>query len=134
MWKYVAILVAFYILQSFMAYRQMNHFKRTILEVKDKGIPGLGVKKSKLGPGKVVVLVSDETGKIIIARMMSGISVFARFREKKEFCGYEIEELYNRDFKSKNERQAIQQALTQIREKLQKKDIAGNTSVPLEVM
>ena len=80
------------------------------------------------------MLVSDETGKIIIARMMSGISVFARFREKKEFCGYEIEELYNRDFKSKNERQAIQQALTQIREKLQKKDIAGNTSVPLEVM
>ena len=134
MWKYVAILVAFYILQSFMAYRQMNHFKRTILEVKDKGIAGLGVKKSKLGPGKVVVLVSDEAGRIIIARMMSGISVFARFREKKELCGYEIDELYNKDFKNKNERQVIQQALTQIREKLQKKDAVSNVSAPVEVV
>ena len=56
MWKYVAILVAFYILQSFMAYRQMNHFKRTILEVKDKGIPGLGVKKASLAQARSLCL------------------------------------------------------------------------------
>lgn len=117
-WQYALIIVAFYLLQVYMSYRQMEHFKRTILKYRDKGIMGLGVKKSRFGSGKVAVLVSDDKGNIIIAKIMSGISVFARFRNKADLIGKSIDDLLISLPEKGKEQIAIRGALLQIQEKL----------------
>ena len=117
-WQYALIIVAFYLLQVYMSYRQMEHFKRTILKYRDKGIMGLGVKKSRFGSGKVAVLVSDDKGNIIIAKIMSGVSVFARFRNKAELIGKSIDDLLISLPEKGKEQIAIRGALLQIQEKL----------------
>lgn len=117
-WQYALIIVAFYLLQVYMSYRQMEHFKRTILKYRDKGIMGLGVKKSRFGSGKVAVLVSDDKGNIIIAKIMSGVSVFARFRNKAELIGKSIDDLLVSLPEKGKEQIAIRGALLQIQEKL----------------
>lgn len=117
-WQYALIIVAFYLLQVYMSYRQMEHFKRTILKYRDKGIMGLGVKKSRFGSGKVAVLVSDDKGNIIIAKIMSGVSVFARFRNKAELIGKSIDDLLMSLPEKGKEQIAIRGALLQIQEKL----------------
>jgi len=118
LWKYVIVLMGFYVLQMYMAYRQMQHFKRTILDLRDQGVMGLGVKKSKLGQGRVVVLVSNPEGEISVARVMSGISVFARFREKKDLCGMHVDQLIALNSGKGKEQAAIREALLQIQQKL----------------
>ncbi len=101
-----------------MSYRQMEHFKKIILKYRDRGVMGLGVKKSKFGCGRVVILVSDDNGNISIAKMMSGISVFARFREKEELHGKNVAEIVdNKSIRTKEEF-VIRQAASQIQEKL----------------
>lgn len=123
MWKYVAVLVGFYLLQQFMAYRQMIHFKDTILAYRKQGVCGLGVRKSRLGFGKVVFLVSDASGRVVVARMMSGMSVFARFRAREDFVGTHVDALLARPFSGKREAAAVRQAAEQILAKLR----AGET-------
>ena len=118
MWAYVAILIGLYLLQSLMTYRQMKAFQCEILSLRNQGITGLGVKKGALRPGKVVFLVSNRQGQIIAARSMSGYSVFARFRKRNEWEGLDVLHFPLQKAKGKREREAVQQALIQIRAKL----------------
>ena len=116
--KLFIVLFIFYVVQMGMAYLQMEHFKKTILALRDKGIMGIGVKKGKIGKGHVVLLVSNGAGEIIEAKTMSGFSVLARFKEKKEAHGLHITKLLEMNNEKSREQVATKQALLQIQEKL----------------
>lgn len=115
--KFLFVLFGFYLLQTFFAFLQMQHFKKTVKELRVKGIIGIGVKKSKVYKGNVVILVSNKFGQILEAKVMSGFSVFARFKEKKEVCGIHFDELLAVTADKKKEA-AMNEALMQIKQQL----------------
>ncbi|TCS79955.1 transcriptional regulator GutM [Pectinatus cerevisiiphilus] len=114
------LLLAFvlYIAQCFFVYMQMNHFKATVRKLMDKGHVGIGVKKRKLSSGNVVVLVTDDSGQIIEAKQMKGVTLLARFKNIAKWEGKNYMELKQEALKEKKKNQALLQALTSLEEKL----------------
>ncbi len=103
-----------YVIQSLMAYLQITHFKKIVRELRTKGVIGIGAKKRKLMAGNVVILVSDPSGDIVEARIMQGISVFARFRNIEKFRGLSLYELREQTINKKQKDPALLDALNQL--------------------
>lgn len=81
MWiKLLTLIVLMWILQGVFAYFQIKNFQTKMKEMKKNGRVGIGTVKGRLGAGAIVILSVDRTGRIIEARKMTGISVFARFK------------------------------------------------------
>ena len=113
---FVALLL--YILQGILTYFQIKNYRRTVSELKMKGFIGVGTKKKKLGAGNIVILVSDESGKILEGQLMRGITVLARFRQLKDVSGLGIrtlkEKITNEDAKDTAMLDALQQIESQL--------------------
>lgn len=93
-WKpLMVIFVLSWILQGVLTYFQIKNYKERMSTLGSIGYLGVGRIKKKIGRGRILLLVSDETGKVIEAEEMKGISVFTRFKKKEELIGYKIDEL-----------------------------------------
>lgn len=80
MWVKLLLIAGFmWILQGVLTYFQIKNFQIKLKKMKEKGIVGIGTVKNRFGSGAIVILSVDETGRIIEAQKMSGVSVFARF-------------------------------------------------------
>lgn len=88
-------LVAFglFILQSFMAYLQINAYKHKVREMRPLGTLGLGTRKGRLVAGNITILAVDAQRRVVRCEKMEGISVFARFRPVKALEGRHIDEI-----------------------------------------
>jgi len=81
MWiKLLLIIGLMWILQGVLAYFQIKNFQTKMKEMKKSGRVGIGTVKGRLGAGAIVILSVDGVGRIVEARKMTGISVFARFK------------------------------------------------------
>ncbi|MFO7152318.1 MAG: transcriptional regulator GutM [Bacillota bacterium] len=111
--KLVGILAAVWILQGLLTYFQIKNLREKLRELKKKGRVGLGNSKGRLSPGCIVLIAVDGEGKIAEAYKMSGMSVFARFREFKDIKGLYLKELpiYLATLEKSSERKAIESAL-----------------------
>lgn len=87
----IFLLVCCWIIQIVLSYFQHKNYRKVINENKKRnsGYLGVGVSKAKfnLGQGIILIVVTDETDSILEFKEMSGITTFARFKEKKEFIG-----------------------------------------------
>ncbi|MDI3481606.1 MAG: glucitol operon activator protein [Tepidanaerobacteraceae bacterium] len=80
MWVKLLLIAGFmWVLQGVMTYFQIKNFQIELKKMKKKGITGVGSVKNVFGSGAIVILSVDENGRIIEARKMMGVSVFARF-------------------------------------------------------
>ncbi|WP_199616608.1 transcriptional regulator GutM [Paenibacillus alkalitolerans] len=117
-WGAVIILFAgMWMLQVALTFVQSKHYKLTIREMSayGPGFLGVGVAKRKLGVGSVIVLVTDLSGKVVEAREMTGVTLFARFRKNAELAGKSIEVLSKTE-DSSSRSDAIRMAVERIRE------------------
>jgi glucitol operon activator protein len=91
----ILVFVGMWMVQVVLTWRQSKHYSVTIREMSayGPGYLGVGVAKRKLGVGSVVVVVTDFTGKVVEAREMSGVTIFARFRKDVRLIGKSIEAL-----------------------------------------
>jgi len=89
----MVIFVISWILQGVLTYFQIRNYKDRMSILGKVGYLGVGRMKKKLGRGRILLLVSNESGEVIKAEEMRGISVFTRFKEKNELIGYKIDEL-----------------------------------------
>ncbi|MCR4431416.1 MAG: transcriptional regulator GutM [Tepidanaerobacteraceae bacterium] len=76
-----------WIFQGVLTYFQIKDLQVKLKKMKEKGIVGIGTVKNRFGSGAIVILSVDETGRIIEAQKMTGVSVFARFRHLPELKG-----------------------------------------------
>lgn len=108
------LLIGCWLLQIMMSYLQHKNYQKVINENKHRssGFLGVGVSKAKynLGKGVVLIVVTDESDNILDFREMSGVTVFSRFKVKKEFIGKKTSEIIN-EIKNKRRVQALEQAL-----------------------
>ncbi|WP_290768968.1 transcriptional regulator GutM [Halanaerobium sp.] len=112
----MVIFVISWILQGVLTYFQIRNYKDRMSTLGKVGYLGVGRMKKKLGRGRILLLVSNESGEVIKAEEMRGISVFTRFKEKNELIGYKIDELgknLSGDFK-----EVVEEAVESIRGQL----------------
>ncbi|MDQ0204623.1 transcriptional regulator GutM [Pectinatus haikarae] len=116
--KVLFVAFVLYIAQCFFMYIQMNHFKATVRELMSKGHVGIGVRKRKMSSGNVVVLVSDDSGMIIEAKRMKGMTLLARFKNVARWETRDFRELRQEAESEKKKDKALLQALESLEEKL----------------
>lgn len=111
----IFLLVSFWLMQFYLSIRQTKDYNRVIKEMKQyrSGHLGVGIARSKfnIGPGTVMIVVTNEEGTILDLREMSGISVFARFKANKKIIGQSITALSLASFR-KTQKRALSEALT----------------------
>ena len=113
---FIALLL--YILQMVFTYFQIKNFYRTISELKQKGIVGIGSKKRKLSAGNIIILVSNEFGDILEGHMMQGFSILARFKKIKYVSGLKVSEFKKIVVKENSKNTAMLDALQQLENQL----------------
>ncbi len=114
----ILIFAAFWMVQVVFTLKQRKHMQQTMNEVQSmhqSGYLGVGVSRAKfnMGPGVVMILVVDENNKIATIRILKGISVFAKFKQRTDYDGKDV---YEVEFSKKDKilRKAFQVALEQI--------------------
>jgi glucitol operon activator protein len=104
MWViFIAIFIVLWLLQLFMTRMQMKHYHQTVREMSNRfsGYLGVGVDRKRLGVGTILILVTDVEGIITDCRIMSGVTVFSKFKSCKRFKGLNILDLHLSSDKSK---------------------------------
>jgi glucitol operon activator protein len=102
MWGvFISIFIVLWLLQLLMTMIQVKHYRQTIQDMSKRvsGYLGVGVQKRKFGLGTILILVTDLEGIIIDCRIMSGVTVFARFRNCKRFTKGDIFHIFDQDIK-----------------------------------
>lgn len=122
--KLLFIALLLYVLQAILTYFQIKNYRSTVSIMRKKGFIGIGTKKKKLGAGNIVILVSDEAGKILEGQLMKGVSVLARFRDLKDFNGLEIGMLREKIINEDGKNTAVLDALQQLEDQLLKVKIS----------
>lgn len=92
------ILFALMIMQVIGTHFQIKAYRRAIHRLHKKGHIGIGGKRSRFGPGQIVIIACDGRGAITGGEMMSGMTVFSRFQEIPDISGksiYEMERRYS---------------------------------------
>jgi glucitol operon activator protein len=86
-------------LQTMAAWVQWRNFQRSLhraLDTHRDGFLGIGKSRPPLGFGTVVLLVVDPQQRVRQLQVMSGVSVFARFRDLPEYQGIALGDLPSR--------------------------------------
>ncbi|TYP56780.1 transcriptional regulator GutM [Thermosediminibacter litoriperuensis] len=119
MWvKILAIIGLMWILQGVLTYFQIKNLQGKIKELKKVGRVGIGSAKGRITPGNIVLIAADETGKILEAHRMSGMTVFARFKELEEMKGLYLWEVpYFLNDSDKGLKKAVENAVKTLKEK-----------------
>lgn len=86
-WIFAAAL-ALFVMQAIGSYFQIRDYKRAVRRVCKFGAVGVGQQKGFAG--KLVLIACDGQGFITSAEAMEGMTVFARFRPKKQAFGHEL--------------------------------------------
>jgi glucitol operon activator protein len=120
MWGvFISIFIALWLLQLLMTMMQVKHYRKTIQDMSKRvsGYLGVGVQKRKLGIGTILILVTDLDGTIIDCRIMSGVTVFSRFRNCKRFINRTIFNVLDQDNK---EQIPLEMAIEKIQQQMNK--------------
>lgn len=91
--KLVLIVFGMIFIQGLFAFVQIKNYNKKIHEMKQYGMVGIGMKKGRITPGRIVLLAVDKKGRIVRCERMKGFSVFARFREVDGLTGVELSDL-----------------------------------------
>ncbi|MCF6095722.1 transcriptional regulator GutM [Thermovorax subterraneus] len=111
--RLLGIIAAMWVLQGLLTYFQIKNLRDKLKELKKKGRVGVGNSKGRLSPGCIVIIAVDKGGKIAEAYKMSGMSVFARFKEFEDIKGLYLNELpfYLNSEENGSEKKAIESAI-----------------------
>ena len=91
---FFALIFGLISLQMLMGFFQVRHYQKTLSKWQGKGILGVGQKKGGFKPGEILILVYNRNeNRAVSVQRMKGYTIFANFREIKEYSGLSLEEL-----------------------------------------
>lgn len=111
-----AVVIVAYVLQLILGLQQLKHFNKTYLELRKKGRVAIGRRSGKIKSGTIVMFSVDDTGKVLDARKMQGVTVLAQFKMMPDYIGQDIHyfDAYNPLVRKEN--QLLQIAIEDARE------------------
>ncbi|NPV71606.1 MAG: hypothetical protein HPY55_13355 [Firmicutes bacterium] len=69
---------------------QARHYLAVVRELRGMGATGCALVKGRFSPGAVAVVAAGRDGRIVAARQMRGVSVFARFTPVPGLTGIDV--------------------------------------------
>lgn len=88
----ISVIIA-YIVQMYLGMKQVKNFNKHYVELRRKGKVLIGVNKGNIVSGTIILLSIDDQLKIIEAKKMQGVSVFAAFKSFDQVVGSYLQEL-----------------------------------------
>ncbi|HLS08209.1 transcriptional regulator GutM [Lentibacillus sp.] len=125
MWgTFIVVFASIWALQFLLTHFQVKHYQSEIgkLSRRDSGFLGTGYYKKWFGTGAIIVLVCDDNSRITDAKVMKGLTVFARFRDMKKLIGLNLEESKFVNFLPKKEHIALTNAIDMINKEMKKRE------------
>lgn len=88
---------AAYILQILLGLKQLKDFNETYSQLRKLGRVAIGRRSGKIKSGTIVMFALDETGKVLAAKKMQGVTVLSRFKDMPTYIGQDIHylDVYN---------------------------------------
>jgi glucitol operon activator protein len=114
--RFILLLPLVWAIQFLFMYPQTRHLRKELARVREVGgQTGMGAKRGWLGPGAMVILVGDDARRIMEARVMTGRTIFARFRSMDEVVGTGVDDEPFPDRRSRAVDEAFTMALKNLR-------------------
>lgn len=103
MWEIIIFLVGLIGISLIFSYLQIQHCQQVMqkLTKKKSGYFGMGVSKSKYRTKQILLLTTDNSGVINECKILSGVTVFARFQNNTNFIGFSVYDLPIKSFPPK---------------------------------
>ncbi|MGO2891692.1 transcriptional regulator GutM [Enterococcus devriesei] len=99
-----------------------NYYRKTLNSLvaeKNDGFLGVGMSKSKIKGRNILILTTDSSGVINDCRVMSGLTIFSRFKKFDDVMGHDIAALPENIQQGKY-RDSLHQAIELIKAELNK--------------
>lgn len=99
-----------------------NYYRKTLNSLvaeKNDGFLGVGMSKSKIKGRNILILTTDSSGVINDCRVMSGLTIFSRFKKFDDVMGHDIAALPENIQQGKY-RDSLHQAIELIKAELDK--------------
>ncbi|HEL1959961.1 TPA: transcriptional regulator GutM [Streptococcus suis] len=125
-----AVVILAYILQIIFGLKQLKHFNTTYSELRKKGRVAIGRRAGKIKAGTIVMFAVDQSGKVLDARRMQGVTVAARFKTMPDYIGQDIHyfDTYNPLIRKENK--LLQTAIEDAREVFLRTEAGNYEDVP----
>lgn len=119
-WKSaLVLLLLFWSAQVCASWVQWRHVQDTLTSARNafsSGFLGIGKFRPRFGFGAMVLLVASPNLHVVEAKVLSGFSVFARFRELPEYRGMSLDDLRRRSIGNPKLAAAMNDAIRRIDE------------------
>ncbi|MBP6171558.1 MAG: transcriptional regulator GutM [Streptococcus suis] len=125
-----AVVILAYILQIIFGLKQLKHFNTNYSELRKKGRVAIGRRAGKIKAGTIVMFAVDQSGKVLDARRMQGVTVAARFKTMPDYIGQDIHyfDTYNPLIRKENK--LLQIAIEDAREVFLRTEAGNYEDVP----
>ncbi|KRL06011.1 sorbitol operon activator [Liquorilactobacillus oeni DSM 19972] len=80
-----------FIMQGILGIFQIKNFTRNYHELRIQGKVLVGRNPQKIRSGSLILMSLDNTGKIKEARIMKGVTIFAKFKELEKLTGQQLQ-------------------------------------------
>lgn len=93
MWLFLLIFVML-CLQMVLSMVQVKLYQKTVRGMLGTGLLGIGQRKGGFKSGEIVILSYDrQNDKVICAKSLTGLTIFAKFKELPEYAGLNLSEI-----------------------------------------
>ena len=125
-----AVVILAYILQIIFGLKQLKHFNTNYSALRKKGRVAIGRRAGKIKAGTIVMFAVDQSGKVLDARRMQGVTVAARFKTMPDYIGQDIHyfDTYNPLIRKENK--LLQIAIEDAREVFLRTEAGNYEDVP----
>lgn len=81
-------------LQMLLSITQVRRYQKTLKQVLGTGLIGIGQRKGGIKSGEILILSYDrQNGRIVHCKSMSGLTIFATFKDIPEYIGLSLAEI-----------------------------------------
>lgn len=125
--RLVFIIIALLALNAATSMSHASYYRKTLrsmMEQNEEGFLGIGMAKNKLKARIITLMLADKDGVIAECRVMSGLTVFSKFKTCHELTGCSIqslpEEIQNSKYKA-----SVEEAIKLIQMEMDNKNSEG---------
>ncbi|EOH91179.1 transcriptional regulator GutM [Enterococcus pallens] len=127
--RLVFIIIALLLLNLATSMSHASYYRKTLrsmMERNEEGFLGVGMANSKLKARMITLMLADKNGVITECQVMSGLTVFAKFRTCHELTGCSIQNL-SAEIQTSKYKASIEEAIKLIQIEMDNKKSEGTT-------
>ena len=115
-WLLIGIIaVIAYVIQIIFGLRQIKHFNQVYGSLRKQGKVAIGRRPGKIKSGTIAMFALDQKGDVLDAKIMQGVTVMAKFKNKSQYIGENIINLTQTHDKVSKENKLTQSAIIDAR-------------------